>query len=186
MSTESSRYARLVMGLFDLGWEVAEGNLSREGRPVVKPDADGPRDAVREANLELLNVYQGMIRALEGDIVLAQARALGRGATYADIARVRGISRQAVRQDWEKRTKKRPVVLVGGPKDGFATTATDRERTMHWRCRPGMYQDPDWADSRGTITYRRSDTDPKTFIFDKFEPDNRPDYDLDYDYDDYE
>ncbi|MFG2698845.1 hypothetical protein [Kitasatospora sp. NPDC048407] len=176
MTIELRDYARLSMGLFDLGWEVAEENLPRAGTGVVKPDAAGPRDAVREANLELLKVYREMIKAIEDNIARAQARALGRGASYADIARARGVSRQAVRQDWEKRTKQRPVVLVGGPKDGFNTTATDREQTMRWGCRPGIYQDPDWADRRGTLTYRRSETDPKIFVFDKFEPDNRPDY----------
>ncbi|WP_329501513.1 hypothetical protein [Kitasatospora herbaricolor] len=167
------RWAALVMGLFDLAWRFAEGQAKESsGGTVATPDDHtAPKEAVRAANLAMLEIYSEMAKAIRTNITLAQMRALGAGATYADVAKVRGVSRQAVRQDVDREFTRKPVVLSGGPKDGFKTTATVRQKEIEYGF-GGEYDEylQEWVGQRWRLLYRRSRENPSEFIFVTMEP----------------
>jgi hypothetical protein len=86
----------------------------------------GSDDSRSATHTELLYVYSAISTALQHNIDAAIGGALASGANYAQVAKPLGVSRQAVRQRWERHlrhSKPRLVRLVGGPHDGKSDIA---------------------------------------------------------------
>ncbi|SRR6266568_2464585 len=77
---------------------------------VLEPAADpwagaaGTRQERRAGALQLLAVYRQLIKVLERRIDLTIKDALDAGSDYGAIAKACGVSRQAIRQRWLRRT----------------------------------------------------------------------------------
>ena len=88
--------------------------------------AAGTREERRTGSLELLAVYSQLVKVLQRRIDLTIKDALDAGADYGQIAAACGVSRQAVRQRWMRRT--------AGP--GWYEVRLPYPRPRSWTGRP--------------------------------------------------
>ncbi len=100
---------------------------SSQGFPLPWSDVAGewdldnllrPKQQRKEDYLELLQTGRKVMAALEFNLALLASRARRNGADFGEIGATQGISRQAARQAAKRSGAKRPVTLVGGPRDG--------------------------------------------------------------------
>ncbi len=91
---------QLAPQLHEIAWSAVEG-------PAADPwaEAGGTRDKRRAGSLQLLAVYSQLIKVLQRRIDLTIKDALDAGSDYGKIATACGVSRQAIRQRWLRRTK---------------------------------------------------------------------------------
>jgi len=116
-------YSRVFMDIEDAAWKECAEEL---GYPPGAFSDDQSRrkllgEEKRQVSLTLLKIFAKMSEALELSSFKAETDALMSGATYAEIATSRGVSRQAVRQRRKRHLeslKLRKVILVGGPYNG--------------------------------------------------------------------
>jgi hypothetical protein len=90
---------QLVSQLHEIAWSAVQG-------PAADPwaDAGGTREQRRAGSLQLLAVYTQLIKVLQRRIDLTIKDALDAGSDYGEIATACGVSRQAIRQRWMRRT----------------------------------------------------------------------------------
>ena len=90
---------QLASQLHEIAWSAVR-------RPAADPwgSAAGTREERRTGSLELLAVYSQLVKVLQRRIDLTIKDALDAGADYGQIAAACGVSRQAVRQRWMRRT----------------------------------------------------------------------------------
>ena len=90
---------QLASQLHEIAWLTVPG-------PAADPwgSAGGTRDERRAGSLELLAVYSRLAKVLQRRIDLTIKDALDAGSDYGQIAAACGVSRQAVRQRWMRRT----------------------------------------------------------------------------------
>ena len=90
---------QLASQLHEIAWSAVR-------RPAADPwgGAAGTREERRTGSLELLAVYSQLVKVLQRRIDLTIKDALDAGADYGQIAAACGVSRQAVRQRWMRRT----------------------------------------------------------------------------------
>ena len=89
----------LASRLHELAWSAVRG-------PATDPwaDASGTREERRSGSLQLLALYSQLVKVLQRRIDLTIKDALDAGSDYGEIAAACGVSRQAVRQRWLRRT----------------------------------------------------------------------------------
>lgn len=118
---------RLVSQLHELAWSAVQ-------RPAADPwtGSEGTREERRAGSLQLLALYSRLIKVLQRRIDLTIKDALDAGSDYGEIASACGVSRQAIRQRWLRRTtdprwfeQLRPPPQPGGPP---GSTSHDWER----------------------------------------------------------
>jgi len=102
--------------LHRIAWSVVSDELSRGINKPADPwadaldDPDGASESARRTGcLHLLYVYTRMIKILQRRIDWTVNEALATGASYGDIANACGVSRQAARQRWVRRRRRRNV-----------------------------------------------------------------------------
>ncbi|MFG1857148.1 hypothetical protein ACGFJT_35305 [Actinomadura geliboluensis] len=158
---------RLQGEIYETGWRIARERLARQGIKAGEPaDHSFPDEQRRIAALTLLEVYRRLADALQTNIDLAQVHALGAGATYGDIGAACGVSRQAVRQRWQRLRQQRQlreVKLRGGPRDGRTTRVMQRETVRFYDWLPG--QDPEFDSPTRYARYVASREDPDIYVF---------------------
>jgi hypothetical protein len=90
---------QLASQLHEIAWSAVQG-------PAADPwaDAGGTREERRAGSLQLLAVYSQLIKVLQRRIDLTIKDALDAGSDYGEIATACGVSRQAIRQRWLRRT----------------------------------------------------------------------------------
>ena len=90
---------QLASQLHEIAWSAVR-------RPAADPwgSAAGTREERRTGSLELLAVYSQLVKVLQRRIDLTIKDALDAGADYGQVAAACGVSRQAVRQRWMRRT----------------------------------------------------------------------------------
>jgi len=90
---------QLASQLHEIAWSAVQG-------PAADPwaDAGGTRQQRRAGSLQLLAVYSQLIKVLQRRINLTIKDALDAGSDYGEIATACGVSRQAIRQRWLRRT----------------------------------------------------------------------------------
>jgi len=145
---------QLASQLHEIAWSAVR-------RPAADPwgSAAGTREERRTGSLELLAVYSQLAKVLQRRIDLTIKDALDAGADYGQVAAACGVSRQAVRQRWMRRTagprwyevwlpyprprnwtgrppggEPAPAVVVrlaGGPHDGGRDFASPSEILMY-------------------------------------------------------
>lgn len=86
--------------LHELAWSAVRG-------PAADPwrGGEGTRAERRAGALELLAIYSKLVKVLQRRIDLTIKDALDAGTDYGEIATACGVSRQAVRQRWLRRTQ---------------------------------------------------------------------------------
>ena len=91
---------QLASQLHEIAWSAV-----REG-PAADPwaGAGGTRQERRAGALQLLAVYSQLIKVLQRRIDLTIKDALDAGSDYGEIATACGVSRQAIRQRWLRRS----------------------------------------------------------------------------------
>ncbi len=152
--------------LSELAWGYAMRAVSGAGDGPAQGSAPGEAPSVeslRRNYLELLRVYSAMTEALAANIRGAQGMAHTAGASYSTIADARGVSRQAVRQQWIRQRSKRIVTLEGGPRNGEEATVLYSQELQIWIDRS------EWTEIaeefRGaTVTYRQSKVDRDRYV----------------------
>jgi hypothetical protein len=89
----------LASRLHEIAWSAVR-------QPAADPwaGADGTRQDRRSGSLQLLAIYSQLIRVLQRRIDLTIKDALDAGSDYGEIATACGVSRQAIRQRWLRRT----------------------------------------------------------------------------------
>ena len=89
-----------------LGPELHQVALSAVNGVASDPWADMPgmRDERRSGALQLLAIYSRMVDVLQRRIDITMQQALATGSDYGEIAKACGVSRQAIRQRWLRRT----------------------------------------------------------------------------------
>jgi hypothetical protein len=94
------RIGQVAPRLHELAWSAVRG-------PAADPwgSADGTRAERRAGALELLAIYSKLVKVLQRRIDLTIKDALDAGADYGEIATACGVSRQAVRQRWLRRSQ---------------------------------------------------------------------------------
>ena len=99
---------QLASQLHEIAWSAVR-------RPAADPwgGAAGTREERRTGSLELLAVYSQLVKVLQRRIDLTIKDALDAGADYGQIAAACGVSRQAVRQRWMRRTAGRDGTRYG-------------------------------------------------------------------------
>src|SRR6266516_3804505 len=110
---------QLAPQLHEIAWSAVEG-------PAADPwaEAGGTRDKRRAGSLQLLALYSQLIKVLQRRIDLTIKDALDAGSDYGEIATACGVSRQAIRQRWLRRTagsrwfEVRPSLRPGDQADG--------------------------------------------------------------------
>jgi hypothetical protein len=146
---------QLASQLHEIAWSAVRG-------PAADPwaGAGGTREERRAGSVQLLAVYSQLIKVLQRRIDLTIKDALDAGSDYGEIATACGVSRQAIRQRWLRRTAgsrwfevRRPspraggqagarphthepapavwVRLVGGPHDGARDMASPGESLQY-------------------------------------------------------
>ena len=90
---------QLASQLHEIAWSAVRG-------PAADPwgSAAGTREERRTGSLELLAIYSRLVKVLQRRIDLTINDALNAGSDYGQIAAACGVSRQAVRQRWMRRT----------------------------------------------------------------------------------
>ena len=90
---------QLASRLHEIAWSAVQG-------PAADPWADtgGTREGRRSGSLQLLTLYSQLIKVLQRRIDLTIKDALNAGSDYGQIATACGVSRQAIRQRWLRRT----------------------------------------------------------------------------------
>jgi hypothetical protein len=90
---------QLVSQLHEIAWSAVR-------QPAADPWAAtaGTRQERRAGALQLLAIYSQLIKVLERRIDLTIKNALDAGSDYGEIAKVCGVSRQAIRQRWLRRS----------------------------------------------------------------------------------
>jgi hypothetical protein len=104
-----------------------------------RPGSEGTHEGRRAGSLQLLALYSRLIKVLQRRIELTIKDALDAGSDYGEIATACGVSRQAVRQRWLRRTtdprrfeQLRPPLRPGGLP---GSTSHDQERPRDTRVR---------------------------------------------------
>ena len=112
---------QLASQLHEIAWSAVR-------RQAADPwgGAAGTREERRTGSLELLAVYSQLVKVLQRRIDLTIKDALDAGADYGQIAAACGVSRQAVRQRWMRRT--------AGP--GWYEVRLPYPRPRSWTGRP--------------------------------------------------
>jgi Translation initiation factor IF-2, N-terminal region len=111
MPVEPRGTAHLRERLHDLAWSVADDDLREAGPHTARTE--------RQARyLAVLAVYTRMLTSLQANIDSAVAGAYAEGATFAEIGRAAGMSRQAARQKWLHLTSKPAATNSGDPRHG--------------------------------------------------------------------
>jgi Translation initiation factor IF-2, N-terminal region len=89
----------LASRLHEIAWSAVQG-------PTADPWASpgGTREERRSGSLQLLAVYSQLVKVLQRRIDLTIKDALDAGSDYGEIATACGVSRQAIRQRWLRRT----------------------------------------------------------------------------------
>jgi hypothetical protein len=137
---------QLAFQLHEIAWSAVRGEAADPWA-----GAEGTREERRAGALQLLAVYSQMIKVLQRRIDLTIKDALDAGSDYGGIAAARGVSRQAIRQRWLRRSapsrwfevglpsprpgqppgygmeRTAPVRLTGGPYDGRRVQAAPGE-----------------------------------------------------------
>lgn len=161
------RDADLAAELHGLAWGYV--------RKVIPGAAGGPPGArghemapstgnLQRSYLELLRVYSAMQEALTANAAYAQGMAHSAGASYTAIADARGVSRQAVRQQWIKQRSTQIVTLEGGPRDGEEVRVLHGEELTIWIGRH-EWTEIDGSKFRGaTVRYGQSKVDRDRFV----------------------
>lgn len=164
------KYVRLSAALYDLAWSTTSRQLARSGKPPRDPLERGvPVEEQRSTYLHLLRVLTAMDGVLQNHLLLVQARALAAGATYGDIGKACGISRQAARQR-QQRLRRGPdrkrVRLVGGPRNGESRSviAGEPARYSVW----ASHEDPALDPPSRTARYVQSKVNPEEYVFNGF------------------
>ena len=90
---------QLASRLHEIAWSAVQG-------PAADPWADtgGTREERRSGSLQLLALYSQLIKVLQRRIDMTIKDALDAGSDYGQIATACGVSRQAIRQRWLRRT----------------------------------------------------------------------------------
>jgi Translation initiation factor IF-2, N-terminal region len=90
---------QLASRLHELAWSAIQG-------PAADPwaGAGGTCEERRTGSLQLLAIYSQLIKVLQRRIDLTIKDALDAGSDYGEIAAACGVSRQAIRQRWLRRT----------------------------------------------------------------------------------
>jgi hypothetical protein len=114
----------LAPQLHEIAWSAVRG-------PAADPwaHAGGTSEERRSGALQLLAIYSHLIKVLQRRIDLTIKDALDAGSDYGEIAAACGVSRQAIRQRWLRRTapsrwfevrlpSPRPRSQVGGGPQG--------------------------------------------------------------------
>jgi Translation initiation factor IF-2, N-terminal region len=90
---------RLASQLHEIAWSAVQG-------PAADPwtDTEGTREERRSGSLQLLTLYSQLTKVMQRRIDLTIKDALDAGSDYGEIAAACGVSRQAIRQRWLRRT----------------------------------------------------------------------------------
>ena len=90
---------QLASRIHEIAWSAIQG-------PAADPwaDAGGTREERRSGSLQLLALYSELIKVLQRRIDMTIKDALDAGSDYGQIATACGVSRQAIRQRWLRRT----------------------------------------------------------------------------------
>jgi Translation initiation factor IF-2, N-terminal region len=90
---------QLASRVHEIAWSAVHG-------PATDPWADtgGTREERRSGSLQLLALYSQLVKVLQRRIDLTIKDALDAGSDYGEIAAACGVSRQAIRQRWLRRT----------------------------------------------------------------------------------
>jgi len=90
---------QLASQLHEIAWPTVRG-------PAADPwgSGGGTREERRAGSLGLLAIYSRLVKVLQRRIDLTIKDALDAGADYGQVAAACGVSRQAVRQRWMRRT----------------------------------------------------------------------------------
>ena len=119
--TTNGRYPATRLPAHEIAWSAVR-------RSAADPwgSAAGAREERRTGSLELLAVYSQLVKVLQRRLDLTTKGALDAGADYGQIATACGVSRQAVRQRWMRRT--------AGP--GWYEVRPPYPRPRSWTGRP--------------------------------------------------
>jgi hypothetical protein len=90
---------QLASRVHEIAWSAVHG-------PAADPWAGtgGTRQERRSGSLQLLALYSQLVKVLQRRIDLTIKDALDAGSDYGEIAAACGVSRQAIRQRWLRRT----------------------------------------------------------------------------------
>ena len=90
---------QLASRIHEIAWSAIQ-------EPAADPwaDAGGTREERRSGSLQLLALYSELIKVLQRRIDMTIKDALDAGSDYGQIATACGVSRQAIRQRWLRRT----------------------------------------------------------------------------------
>lgn len=90
---------QLISQLHEIAWSAVPG-------PAADPWAGGggTQEERRAGSLGLLAIYSQLVKVLQRRIDLTIKDALDSGSDYGEIAAACGVSRQAIRQRWLRRT----------------------------------------------------------------------------------
>jgi hypothetical protein len=94
-----TEFGQLAGQLHEIAWSTVR-------QPAADPwaGAAGSRQERRAGAFQLLGIYSQLIKVLERRIDLTIRDALDAGSDYGEIAKACGVSRQAIRQRWLRRT----------------------------------------------------------------------------------
>jgi hypothetical protein len=183
--------------LHQIAWSAASHD------PTADPwgGVEGSPQERRAGSLKLLRVYSQMIKVLQRRVDLAIRDALIAGSSYGEIADACGVSRQAIRQRWLRRSERsqsanvrlpsprpesdltqgwtsdgqrvRPLIvrLAGGPRDG------DWDRVMPGHVTRFRVQDPAAEPTEGASQiawYLPSADDAGVYVFAGIESYDQP------------
>lgn len=165
----------VVMAVYDLAWEMSREELRSAGRRAAAEGAPAlthvSQDDRHAAHLALLAVYSRMQAALEMNVHLAVSNARQAGASFTEIAKARGVSRQAVRQENNRFSAKVEIVLSGGPRDGQVAVEASQQHEIRYR-EYDYYNRRDRQEVVVYSTYTKKYGDPLIYKFTGFR-DNR-------------
>lgn len=137
---------QLVSQFHEIAWSAVRGEAADPWA-----GAGGTREERRAGALQLLTIYSQMVKVLQRRIDLTIKDALDAGSDYGGVAAACGVSRQAIRQRWLRRSvpsrwfevglpyprpgqppgygmeQTAPVRLDGGPYDGRHVQAAPGE-----------------------------------------------------------
>jgi hypothetical protein len=137
MPVEPRGTAHLRERLHDLARSVAYDDLREAGQRTARTE--------RQAGyLALLAVYARILTSLQANIDSAVTGAYAAGATFAEIGRAAGMTRQAARQKWLQLTTKPAATNSDDPRHG--------QRDIHDFLGPSPLAEP---------TSRPGDTKPR-------------------------
>jgi hypothetical protein len=165
------KHVRLSVALYDLAWSTVSEGHARSGTPLRDPLEQGvPVEEQRSSYLRLLRVLTAMERVLQDHLHLVETRALVAGATYGEIGRACGISRQAARQRRERRRRRyaqKRIRLAGGPNNGEWRSVTPGEPAFYSIWEP--YEDPALQPPSRVARYIQSKVAADEYVFNGYE-----------------